>query len=313
MYQGQNLGLTCSFAGMDIQRHALSDELVQLGIIDMAAVTPYYPCVRDRADVAVLRCGKSGLIFLSRIDHVAENYYSDQDGLSYWSEEGREAGLLATREDDERRAAMMRPLVKGKVFADVGTGLGGILDLLKADAKELHAVEPQRQAREMLQGLGYSAHASAAELASSGTKCDVITLFHVFEHLLEPMSELKDLYEALAPGGKLIIEVPHAKDALLSTYDLEAFKAFTFWSEHLILHTRESLSRYLSVAGFTGIEVRGVQRYPLANHLYWLRHGKPGGQSIWPELNAPESASAYARMLENMDRTDTLVAVAQKT
>ncbi|MBK6776475.1 MAG: class I SAM-dependent methyltransferase [Flavobacteriales bacterium] len=297
---------------MMLKNHPLSEELVALGIIDPSAVVEYFPRVRDRADVKALRCEKSGVIFLDRVDHVGSSYYSEQDGLHYWSSEDRAQGLALTREDDQRRAAALRSLVKGKAVADVGTGLGGILDLLKDDGRELHAVEPQRHARNMLMDLGYKAHASSKDLADAGVQLDVITLFHVFEHLVEPLRELREIHRALAPGGTVIIEVPHANDALLALYDLASFKAFTLWSEHLVLHTKASLERYLGAAGFVDIQVTGVQRYPLANHLYWLKEGKPGGQNIWPELRDAEVERAYAAMLDRSDYADTLWAIARK-
>lgn len=295
---------------MGFKGHVLYDELVAIGAIDPSAIEPYYPRVRDREDVGVMRCARSGVVFLDRIDHVSENYYSDQEGLNYWSKEGREAGLKETGEDDRRRAALIRDMVKGKVYADVGTGLGGILDLVKDDVKEAHAVEPQRNARNMLTGLGYRSHASTADLAASGTRCDVVTLFHVFEHLVEPLAELERIHEALRPGGVVVIEVPHARDALLSLYDLDAFKRFTFWSEHLVLHTHASLDRYLEKAGFSSIHVRGIQRYPLANHLYWLKAGMPGGQNHWPQLRDAKVEEAYARLLDRNSLSDTLLATA---
>ena len=56
---------------------------------------------------------------------------------------------------------------------------------------------------------------------------------------------LKEFKTHLNPGGILIVEVPHAKDFLLSNLKNEDFKNFTLWSQHLILHTRESLQRFL--------------------------------------------------------------------
>lgn len=297
---------------MEFKGHALYDELVALGIVHPEAITEYYPRVRDRADVGVLRCARSGVIFLSRIDHISEAYYGDMADLSYWSRDGRAEGLKATYEDDLRRAMAIRDMIRGRSVVDVGTGLGGVLDLMKQDAKELFAVEPQKAARIMLQDLGYRPFASAEELRASGRKFDVVTLFHVFEHLVEPLEELRRLHDCLAPGGRIVIEVPHARDALLNRYSVEAFKKFTFWGEHLILHTRDSLSKYLAAAGFADIEVHGVQRYPLSNHLYWLSKGEPGGQVIWAEMRDAVLERSYDGMLDSLDMSDTLMASASK-
>jgi hypothetical protein len=80
----------------------------------------------------------------------------------------------------------------------------------------------------------------------------------------------------------------------------------------LILHTRQSLEIFLREAGFGDICVIGYQRYPLANHMYWLANGKPGGHKEWPFLLDAELDKAYRNLLAQMDKTDTLIAVARK-
>jgi hypothetical protein len=99
---------------------------------------------------------------------------------------------------------------------------------------------------------------------------------------------------------------------LLTLYTCEAFKKHTFWSEHLLLHTRQSLHAFLEAAGFTDIIVTGFQRYSLANHLYWLSQSKPGGHVQWSFLENNALHEAYAASLQKLDATDTLIAVAKK-
>jgi 2-polyprenyl-3-methyl-5-hydroxy-6-metoxy-1,4-benzoquinol methylase len=295
-----------------LKGHSIFRELKDLSAVDPNAIEAFYPNVRDRNDVGVLRCKTSGVIFLDSVDHVASSYYSEKAGTSYWSSEDRNTGLKETAEDDNRRAAQIKDLIKGKSYADVGSGLGGILDLVKPLAKDIVAVEPQKDIRENLQHLGYDVHTSISDLMNSGKKVDLITLFHVFEHITDPLNSLKMLHASLAPGGKIFIEVPHAGDALITTYDLDAFKKFTFWSEHLVLHTKKSLEKYLAAAGFKNISVKGFQRYPLTNHLLWLRDGKPGGQNFYKKLREEKSEQAYAEMLDKNDLTDTIIGIAEK-
>jgi 2-polyprenyl-3-methyl-5-hydroxy-6-metoxy-1,4-benzoquinol methylase len=199
--------------------------------------------------------------------------------------------------------------VAKKKWMDVGTGAGGILDLLSSLALETAAVEPQEEVRKSLTDLGYTVYSSVEDV--EGDDFDVVTLFHVFEHFADPVGTLKSIKSKMAKGGKIIIEVPHAKDFLLSFLENDAFKSFTFWSEHLILHTRESLSAFLGAAGFSKTVVEGVQRYPLANHLYWLARGKPGGHIVWKHLRTAELEKAYFSLLSGIDATDTLIAIAE--
>jgi len=110
----------------------------------------------------------------------------------------------------------------------------------------------------------------------------------------------------------LVIEVPHANDFLLSTLNNDEFKQFTLWSQHLILHTKESLCRILRYAGFEDIRIEGVQRYPLSNHLNWLANGKAGGhKSPLSLIDSPTLTNAYSDSLARIDATDTLVAIAK--
>ena len=40
--------------------------------------------------------------------------------------------------------------------------------------------------------------------------CKTITMFHVLEHLYDPMSYLEAAYKLLTPGGRLVVQVPNA-------------------------------------------------------------------------------------------------------
>jgi 2-polyprenyl-3-methyl-5-hydroxy-6-metoxy-1,4-benzoquinol methylase len=296
----------------DLKQNVIYNELIELGIIHAESIVQFYPKVRDREDVGVLRCNTSGVIFLDRTDHVDFSYYSEKEGASYWSAEDRNSGLKEVAEDNNRHLDQIKEYIIGKKYVDVGSGLGGILDLAKPFAKEIYAVEPQRDIRNNLQHLGYSTFASVTELTELGTKFDFISLFHVFEHVTDPLKSLKLLNSTLLPGGKIFIEVPHAGDALINAFNLDSFKKFTFWSEHIILHTRKSLETYLKAAGFKNIKVSGVQRYPLANHFSWLRDGKPGGQKLLTGFRDAKLEAAYNDFLERTDQTDTIIAIAEK-
>lgn len=83
---------------------------------------------------------------------------------------------------------------------------------------------------------------------------DVITLWHVFEHLENPRLVLKKIHFSLKPEGHVIIEVPNAQ----SLYR----KIFTqYWQlllvpEHLYFYSKKSLSQLLINNGFTITKVK---------------------------------------------------------
>ena len=292
-------------------KNQIAKALCDWGICDESAVEQYYPQVRDREDIAVMICRKSGVIFTSTSEHMDIAHYSDKHEFPhYWKEDNREKALIDSYEDDSRRKEQFLSLISNRSWMDVGTGAGGILDLLRPFANKIVAVEPQQRSLELLKSHDYEAYSDIADVPFD--EFDVITLFHVFEHLTDPLQLLKIAHGKLRTGGKIVIEVPHANDFLFSHLDLEEFKKFTFWSEHLVLHNRASLQAFLDKAGFRNTLIRGFQRYNLANHLHWLKEKKPSGHIKWGMLSSAELDAAYSNMLERLDKTDTLIAIAEK-
>lgn len=280
-------------------------ELYEMGMVHERDIEPFYPRVRDREDIPVLRDKKTGVIFLSTIEHMHLSHYEHMESGSYWGGESREKALSLYKEDDVRRSTQFGSFIAGKDFIDIGCGTGGLLDQVVKNAKSVTGVEPQEQARHALETLGYTMYRLPSDVPKESF--DVTGLFHVFEHVTEPLNTLKEVHTLLRPHGTLILEVPHARDILLN---LDVFKAFSLWSEHLVLHTEKSLRTYLEAAGFKDIRIEGFQRYPLANHIGWMINGKPGGQKRYTRLNL--FAPLYTQFLKATHQTDTLIAFATK-
>jgi SAM-dependent methyltransferase len=287
----------------------IAKTLCDWGVCDEKAIELFYPRVRDREDVAIMRCKKSGVIFTSTSEHMDLSHYSEKPDFTYWKDDRKKA-LIDRFEDDSRRKDQFLSLISNKNWLDVGTGTGGVLDLLGPFAERVVAVEPQQKALESLKKENYEAYSDISEVPFNDF--DIITLFHVFEHFTDPLDTLKLAYDKLKVGGKIIIEVPHANDFLFSFLDLEEFKKFTFWSEHLVLHNRCSLTAFLDRANFKNTVISGFQRYNLANHLHWLKEKKPSGHINWSMLATDQLDNAYSNMLQKVDMTDTLIAIAQK-
>ena len=136
-------------------------------------------------------------------------------------------------------------------------------------------------------------------------------MFHVLEHIPFQIDTLKAIKSKLKNNGKIIIEVPHAEDFLILQDELKEFKDFTFWSEHLILHTYKSLKTVLIKAGFRNINIQYYQRYNFSNHLGWFLKKKPGGHNFFKKLSSKKINDSYTKNLEKLGQTDTLIAIAK--
>ena len=281
-------------------------DLENLGVLSRDRLEVYYPRVRDREDIAVLRDSLTEVIVLSRSDHVSEKYYSERKEKDSYSVHGDEV-VTPRLEDNARRSADFSRYIRNKRWLDFGCGLGGMLDEMATEASWAAGLEPNRERAGIVSAKGHNVVSTLGEIEEDSL--DVVTLFHVLEHITDPVKVLQGIRRVLRPGGTVLVEVPHARDALITLYDCEAFKSFTFWSEHLILHTRNSLKFILNYSGFEESEIVGYQRYPLANHLYWLSKNRPGGHERFSFLLSSQLDSIYDLLLAKIDRTDSLVAI----
>jgi 2-polyprenyl-3-methyl-5-hydroxy-6-metoxy-1,4-benzoquinol methylase len=275
-------------------------------------IAQYHAQTRDRADLAVYRCEDSGVIFLDNATGGLDAYYSgkeiDNDGLQSITQIGEVKVSTAMIADSERRVQMFRNTYAGKSVCDFGAGHGRFLRRIGGLARSACGVELNERQIADLRRDGFRVERSIEDFDASSF--DVVTLFHVLEHLADPIETLARIRTRMKPGAKLIVEVPHARDFVHRTLASEAFKNFTFWSEHLVLHTRESLGAVIGKAGFSEIQVRGLQRYGLENHLHWLVERRHGGHERWEILADSELNTRYAALLQSLDQTDTLIATA---
>ena len=182
--------------------------------------------------------------------------------------------------------------------------------LNKNHAKELSGIEIRKNCIDYIKKQNNFINIQT-NLRDFDEKFDVITAFHVLEHLPNQTDSLVEIKNKLNFNGKLIIEVPSAHDFLLYLDNFEEFKKFTFWSEHLVLHTKNSLNQVLIKAGFKKIKISFVQRYDLNNHMGWFLRKKPGGHYFYKSLFKKEDNDAYKEFLIRIKKTDTLIAIAQ--
>lgn len=212
-------------------------------------------------------------------------------------------------DDDYRRTILFKNYLKNKNILDFGCGWGGFLKNLK-NYKSLSGIELRKDCINYIKNNIQKVNISN-DLNTLEKKFDVITMFHVLEHIPKQIEILKILKLKLKKKGKIIIEVPHAEDFLILQDDLKEFKSFTFSSEHLILHTHKSLKTFLLKAGFKNIKIEYYQRYNLSNHIHWFSKKKPRGHYLYKNLISDKLNLSYCENLKKLGQTDTLIAIAE--
>ena len=199
---------------------------------------------------------------------------------------------------------MLRSALPNQTLLDFGCGAGGFLSMASSLAETATGIELEARVINHWKGKINI----VKNIDGVGGGYDLITAFHVMEHLSDPLKILKALAKKLSASGQMVIEIPSSEDALLTLYGCEAFQHFTYWSQHLFLFNANTLEMLARKAGLKVLAIQHVQRYPLSNHLHWLSKGKAGGHKYWGFLDSPEMANAYANTLASLGKTDTLIA-----
>ncbi|BCJ92947.1 methyltransferase [Anaerocolumna cellulosilytica] len=260
---------------------------------------------RDNSHIDVLKCANCELVFLSSFDHIREGYY-EESGMHVDKELDIVKWRKSTYEDDIRRKEFLKNIINKKDVLDFGCGNGGFIEYAQPLVNSICGIELEEAARKYLLSDGKTIW---ADIEYCDKKFDVITLFHVLEHLEHPIEYLMKLGNLLKPESEsqIIIEIPNADDALLTLYHSTNFADFTYWSPHLFLYNPSNIETLVENSGFRVNWIKQVQRYPLANHLYWLSKGMPGGHAIWNFLNDNQLHEQYERILSERGMCDTIL------
>jgi 2-polyprenyl-3-methyl-5-hydroxy-6-metoxy-1,4-benzoquinol methylase len=96
-----------------------------------------------------------------------------------------------------------------KSILDVGAGTGDFLSVCKRDAWDTLGVEPSAAAREAAAKKGIYLKANVSEIKNQ--EFDVISLWHVLEHVENLEETIKRLKGLLKPDGRLVVAVPNYK------------------------------------------------------------------------------------------------------
>ena len=96
---------------------------------------------------------------------------------------------------------------------DFGCGWGGFLSNVKK-AKSYNAVELRKECLNYIKKNKKKINISN-NINLLKNKFDLVTMFHVLEHIPHQVNTLKLIHSKLRKNGKIIIEVPHAEDFLI--------------------------------------------------------------------------------------------------
>ncbi len=164
--------------------------------------------------------------------------------------------VQAAVEKQRPRVRYLQRFRRGGRLLEVGAGMGYLLAAARDAGFEVHGLElsswAAAQARDVLQlDVTVGGVESAGFPAAS---FDLIVMWHVIEHFVDPLANLRRLHGWLRPGGFLVLETRN-----FTGFDARRLgAAWNGWSlpHHLWHFSPRSLRYMLEVAGFTRVITR---------------------------------------------------------
>jgi SAM-dependent methyltransferase len=180
--------------------------------------------------------------------------------------------------------------VSGRTVLDYGAGIGTMSRLLVDRGAAVRAVETDATARSSLAAAGVLAARSLDELPDGGNTFDLVLMIEVIEHVRDPVGTMREVQQALRPGGWCYLSTPNALSlrARLQRVEWDNFRNPT----HMYYFSETSLRRTLALAGFGQTAV-------------W----RPG--VVYPEMGRP--ARLFQTVLQRLRLDGSLRFLAQRS
>jgi len=263
----------------------------------------------------VARCAGCDIVFINPPMTREEEgvYYQQEYGKVFAREKDTTPEELFNARNPEAAAYydLVKPYLRKKDRClELGCASGYFLNYIKDKVASVAGHEPFAAFRRYCEALGIP-------MIDDLEKCpdnayDKIFMFFLLEHLSDPIPYLKNLDRILRPDGALLMILPNIKDALLTVYDIPAFRDFYFNIAHQFYYSKATLSLLLKKCGFTDYDIYPEQRYDLSNHINWMIAGKPGGQGKYNKVFGNATIRSYTEDLKKSFMCDTLFAVVKK-
>jgi 2-polyprenyl-3-methyl-5-hydroxy-6-metoxy-1,4-benzoquinol methylase len=191
------------------------------------AFKPFLNCIDHSISKELfnlITCDSCSLVITSpRPDDAAlEKYYLSQSYISHTSKSTSLIDFLylASRKFTLRKKVKLISKYSGptKSILDYGCGTGHFLQACKSDSWIISGIEPSDLARTKASELLQTQVKKS--IGEQTKKFEVITLWHVLEHIPEPDKIIEELKSRLTENGTIFIAVPNTK-----CYDAEKYKS----------------------------------------------------------------------------------------
>lgn len=145
---------------------------------------------------------------------------------------------------------LVEPYLHANALLDYGCGTGHFLAVVRSRKKNAIGIEPSESARKKINA-NIVAYASLRELPAQ--QFDVITLWHVLEHVYTLRETLRSLKDKLSNNGALFLAVPNHESPDAARYGSN-WAAYDV-PRHLWHFSKESMATFLQQEGLHIVKI----------------------------------------------------------
>ncbi|MCR4337987.1 MAG: class I SAM-dependent methyltransferase [Candidatus Omnitrophica bacterium] len=207
-----------------------------------------------------LECQDCHLVFIHPPPEAKflKAHYNDEEYYREWIEKQMPRRIVMW---GQRLKDLQRHRSHGRLL-DIGCGLGTFLHLAKKEGFQVEGTEISRfacQFSEEQYGIKpFQGYLQDARFPSG--HFDIVSLWHVLEHLHNPQEVLKEIHRILKPGGLFVVAVPHLNNYIMQwAYRIAKGKKLVLFSVedkelHLYHYSEITLKRLIESHGFEVIQ-----------------------------------------------------------
>ena len=184
----------------------------------------------SKESFSIRECDSCRFRFTSPIpteDKIGE-YYQSEDYISHTdSSKGlmNKVYRLVRKRAIKKKEGLARNGTREKSLIDIGCGTGDFLNYCKGNGWSVLGLEPDEGARQICKEKGVETQHTDFLYQIPDASFEVITMWHVLEHVYHLNKDFHEIARVLKPDGKLIIAVPNC-----ASYD--AKKYGKFWAAY---------------------------------------------------------------------------------
>jgi len=210
----------------------------------------------------------------------------------------------------DRKFRLVAKYSQTKQLLDYGAGTGYFPAYVQSKKHPVTAIEIDPDARSYAKEK-FGLEVLSPEVLEDGTldknQFDVISLWHVMEHLYNPKTYAKRFHELLMTNGHLIVAVPNytSSDA---TYYQNSWAAYDV-PRHLWHFSPASMKEMIESQGFTLVEKKGMPFDSFYVSLLSEKY-KNGKSSLFGGFR--RGFSSYSKSRRDVDRCSSIIYVFRK-